>query len=218
MSRIDPRASRGYRNRNPGNIEHSPANKWLGLDDPPSDGRFCRFVSHEHGIREAGPMLGRLAEEVDGATEILDRGADEPDRAGGDGVDDRQRGLRPELPLEQHVELPEGEGHEEERLVGAAEPRVGRGELLHQAHQVAELCAGQRFTAQVAAAGEPADGLGQPRDGDVHVLARHRLGGEPERVLGLLDRPHDLSLTRAAGRCGGPAGVVDAVSGVAPPR
>jgi len=57
MSRIDPRASRGWRNRNPGNIEHNPSNKWLGLDDPPSDGRFCRFVSHEHGIRALAVLL-----------------------------------------------------------------------------------------------------------------------------------------------------------------
>lgn len=57
MSRIDPRASRGFRNRNPGNIEHVPANRWLGLDDPPSDGRFCRFVSHEHGIRALAILL-----------------------------------------------------------------------------------------------------------------------------------------------------------------
>jgi hypothetical protein len=57
MSRNDPRNSRGYRNRNPGNIEHNPANKWLGLDNPPSDGRFCRFVSHEYGIRALAILL-----------------------------------------------------------------------------------------------------------------------------------------------------------------
>lgn len=57
MSRIDPRTTRGYRNRNPGNIEHNPANKWLGLADPPSDGRFCRFVSHAHGIRALALLL-----------------------------------------------------------------------------------------------------------------------------------------------------------------
>ena len=54
---IDPEATRGYRNRNPGNIEHVPANKWQGLADPPSDGRFCRFVSHEHGIRALAALL-----------------------------------------------------------------------------------------------------------------------------------------------------------------
>ena len=57
MSRIDPKATRGYRNRNPGNIEHVPANKWQGLADPPSDGRFCRFESHEHGIRALAALL-----------------------------------------------------------------------------------------------------------------------------------------------------------------
>ena len=54
---VDPKATRGYRNRNPGNIEHVPANKWQGLADPPSDGRFCRFVSHEHGIRALAALL-----------------------------------------------------------------------------------------------------------------------------------------------------------------
>ncbi len=54
---IDPKATRGYRNRNPGNIEHVPANKWQGLADPPSDGRFCRFTSHEFGIRALAALL-----------------------------------------------------------------------------------------------------------------------------------------------------------------
>ena len=57
MNRIDPRATRGWRNRNPGNIEHVPANRWQGLADPPSDGRFCRFTSHEHGIRALAALL-----------------------------------------------------------------------------------------------------------------------------------------------------------------
>lgn len=50
-------ATRGYRNRNPGNIEHRPSNKWLGLDDPPSDGRFCRFKEHCYGIRALVVLL-----------------------------------------------------------------------------------------------------------------------------------------------------------------
>ncbi len=54
---VDPKATRGYRNRNPGNIEHVPANKWQGLADPPSDGRFCRFTSHEFGIRALAALL-----------------------------------------------------------------------------------------------------------------------------------------------------------------
>jgi len=54
---MDPMATRGYRNRNPGNIEHNPANKWQGLDTPPSDGRFCRFRTHQHGIRALAMLL-----------------------------------------------------------------------------------------------------------------------------------------------------------------
>jgi hypothetical protein len=54
---MDPKATRGYRNRNPGNIEHVPANKWQGLADPPTDGRFCRFTSHELGIRALALLL-----------------------------------------------------------------------------------------------------------------------------------------------------------------
>jgi hypothetical protein len=46
-----------HRNRNPGNIEHVPANKWQGLAEPPSDGRFCRFTSHEFGIRALAALL-----------------------------------------------------------------------------------------------------------------------------------------------------------------
>ena len=53
----DPKLSRGYRNRNPGNIEHLATNKWLGLETPPSDGRFCRFRSHQHGIRALAVLL-----------------------------------------------------------------------------------------------------------------------------------------------------------------
>jgi hypothetical protein len=54
---VDPKATRGYRNRNPGNIEHVPANQWQGLADPLSDGRFCRFTSHEFGIRALAALL-----------------------------------------------------------------------------------------------------------------------------------------------------------------
>jgi hypothetical protein len=61
----NPKASRGYRNRNPGNIDHNPANKWQGLDVPPIEpvppgggrARFCRFVSHEFGIRALATLL-----------------------------------------------------------------------------------------------------------------------------------------------------------------
>ena len=54
---MDPKATRGHRNRNPGNIEHSAANKWQGLAEPPSDGRFCRFTGHEYGLRALAVLL-----------------------------------------------------------------------------------------------------------------------------------------------------------------
>lgn len=61
---MDPRQTRGYRNRNPGNIDHIPANRWQGLADPaiepaPPGGRarFARFVSHEYGIRALAMLL-----------------------------------------------------------------------------------------------------------------------------------------------------------------
>lgn len=57
MTIVDPKITRGYRNRNPGNIEHVAANKWQGLAEPPSDGRFCRFTGHEYGLRALAVLL-----------------------------------------------------------------------------------------------------------------------------------------------------------------
>jgi hypothetical protein len=49
---------RGLRNNNPGNIDYHPSNQWRGLDPKkPSDGRFCRFVSPEFGIRAMARVL-----------------------------------------------------------------------------------------------------------------------------------------------------------------
>jgi hypothetical protein len=56
----DPRASRGYRNRNPGNIDWNERNKWQGqvgretTGNPP---RFAVFESHEYGIRALAVLL-----------------------------------------------------------------------------------------------------------------------------------------------------------------
>ncbi len=49
--------ARGIRNFNPLNIEYNEKNKWLGLANPPSDGRFCRFVSADYGVRAAALLL-----------------------------------------------------------------------------------------------------------------------------------------------------------------
>jgi hypothetical protein len=62
---MDPRSTRGFRNRNPGNIDHVPSNRWQGLADPPIEPppanggrpRFARFTSHEYGIRALAMLL-----------------------------------------------------------------------------------------------------------------------------------------------------------------
>lgn len=45
--------ARGLRNNNPGNIDHSPANRWQGqlAHDPTIEKRFARFDTPENGIR-----------------------------------------------------------------------------------------------------------------------------------------------------------------------
>lgn len=49
---------RGIRNHNPGNIDYHAINPWNGLDvGKPSDGRFCRFISPEYGIRAMARVL-----------------------------------------------------------------------------------------------------------------------------------------------------------------
>ena len=59
---MDPRQTRGFRNRNPGNIDHQPANRWQGLDDPPIEsappGGRARFaVSSPTSDAKSGGIL-----------------------------------------------------------------------------------------------------------------------------------------------------------------
>jgi hypothetical protein len=55
-----PKQSRGYRNKNPGNIDWNAANKWQGqvgretTGNPP---RFAVFESHAYGIRALAMLL-----------------------------------------------------------------------------------------------------------------------------------------------------------------
>jgi hypothetical protein len=56
----NPRNSRGYRNRNPGNIDFNPANKWqgqVGRETTGSPPRFAVFETHEFGIRALAVLL-----------------------------------------------------------------------------------------------------------------------------------------------------------------
>jgi len=50
-------APRGIRSNNPLNIDYNVENQWQGLDSPPSDGRFARFVGPQWGIRAAVKAL-----------------------------------------------------------------------------------------------------------------------------------------------------------------
>lgn len=56
----DPKTSRGYRNRNPGNIDYTPRNRWqgqVGIETGGSPPRFAVFERHEFGIRALAMLL-----------------------------------------------------------------------------------------------------------------------------------------------------------------
>jgi hypothetical protein len=42
---------RGIRANNPTNVEYRPNTQWQGLADPPTEGRFCRFIAPQWGLR-----------------------------------------------------------------------------------------------------------------------------------------------------------------------
>lgn len=72
---------RGIRNNNPGNLDYSPV--WQNLDDPPSDGRFCRFKTAPDGIRAMARVLITYQDKrrapdgsrIDTVREVIDRWA-----------------------------------------------------------------------------------------------------------------------------------------------
>ncbi len=52
--------SRGYRNKNPGNIDWNARNKWVGqvgIEQTGNPPRFAVFETHEHGIRALAALL-----------------------------------------------------------------------------------------------------------------------------------------------------------------
>lgn len=53
---VDKITARGIRNNNPGNIFYD-GTAWQGLANPPSDGKFCIFVSPDYGFRALGHIL-----------------------------------------------------------------------------------------------------------------------------------------------------------------
>lgn len=69
---------RGIRNNNPGNIEYSKSNPWVGQTG--DDGRFAKFETPEHGIRALGRnLLSYQRQGVDTVGEIINRWAPEKD-------------------------------------------------------------------------------------------------------------------------------------------
>jgi hypothetical protein len=57
---IEQDLPRGIRNNNPANIRYD-GTTWQGLDDPASDGAFCRFIDVRYGIRAIVKILNSYA-------------------------------------------------------------------------------------------------------------------------------------------------------------
>lgn len=65
---------RGVRNNNPGNLEASSSNPWVGQTG--SDGRFAKFETPEHGIRALGRnLISYQRQGIDTVDEIINRWA-----------------------------------------------------------------------------------------------------------------------------------------------
>lgn len=65
---------RGVRNNNPGNLEASSSNPWVGQAG--SDGRFAKFETPEHGIRALGRnLISYQRQGIDTVGEIINRWA-----------------------------------------------------------------------------------------------------------------------------------------------
>lgn len=65
---------RGVRNNNPGNLESSSSNPWVGQTG--SDGRFAKFETPEHGIRALGRnLISYQRQGIDTVGEIINRWA-----------------------------------------------------------------------------------------------------------------------------------------------
>lgn len=70
---------RGIRNNNPGNLEFSDSNPWVGQAG--SDGRFAKFETPEHGIRALGRnLLSYQKQGIDTVNEIINRWAPPEDK------------------------------------------------------------------------------------------------------------------------------------------
>ncbi|ENF6321248.1 hypothetical protein ABRW72_003504 [Salmonella enterica subsp. enterica serovar Newport] len=67
-------SARGIRNKNPGNLEYSKTNPWVGQTG--DDGRFAKFETPEHGIRALGRnLLSYQRQGIDTVNDIINRWA-----------------------------------------------------------------------------------------------------------------------------------------------
>ncbi|EDB7600513.1 hypothetical protein F9271_08455 [Salmonella enterica] len=67
-------AACGIRNNNPGNLEYSKSNPWVGQNG--DDGRFAKFETPEHGIRALGRnLMSYQRQGIDTVNEIINRWA-----------------------------------------------------------------------------------------------------------------------------------------------
>jgi hypothetical protein len=70
----DNGSARGIRNNNPGNLEYSKNNPWVGQTG--DDGRFAKFETPEHGIRALGRnLLSYQRQGIDTVNDIITRWA-----------------------------------------------------------------------------------------------------------------------------------------------
>lgn len=73
--------TRGIRNNNPGNLEYSKTNPWVGQNG--DDGRFAKFETPEHGIRALGRnLLSYQRQGIDTVSDIINRWAPPDDNNG----------------------------------------------------------------------------------------------------------------------------------------
>ncbi|WP_442876627.1 hypothetical protein [Enterobacter cloacae complex sp. RIVM_C039474] len=94
--------ARGIRNNNPGNLEFSKTNPWVGQTG--DDGRFAKFETPEHGIRALGRnLLSYQRQGIDTVSDIINRWAPPSDNNNTDAYIKAvcaQLGVTPDQPLD----------------------------------------------------------------------------------------------------------------------
>lgn len=95
-------SARGIRNNNPGNLEYSKTNPWVGQTG--YDGRFAKFETPEHGIRALGRnLLSYQRQGIDTVNDIINRWAPPSDNNNTEAYIQAvcaQLGVTPDQPLD----------------------------------------------------------------------------------------------------------------------